>query len=212
MSGLDMYASCGDAELMSKATESKEFTMCADHNNPKELFHFETRMILCSQCLVDKRMDRDLCVEARKFCQALMQRYVTLLDNATYMPIEHVQKEKEYGIPWRSAFKAELEAFTETAKKRLLGEVMKVELADEPFVFFHKIVKKDALDAATFDAMSQADFMCMMLDNLEICEQWLYQIKALLKEPDFHIFEDLKTQTLEQVLAEQLKMNPKCTI
>jgi len=157
-------------------------------------------------------MDRDLCVEARKFCQALMQRYVTLLDNATYMPIEHVQKEKEYGIPWRSAFKAELEAFTETAKKRLLGEVMKVELADEPFVFFHKIVKKDALDAATFDAMSQADFMCMMLDNLEICEQWLYQIKALLKEPDFHIFEDLKTQTLEQVLAEQLKMNPKCTI
>ena len=42
-----------------------------------------------------------------------MQRFVILLDNAAYMPLEHVQKEKEYGIPWRSAFKAELETFLE---------------------------------------------------------------------------------------------------
>ena len=34
--------------------------------------------------------------------------------------------------------------------------------------------------------------MCMLLENLEVLEQWVYQIKALLKEPDFHIFEDLK--------------------
>ena len=53
-------------------------------------------------------------------------------------------------------------------------------------------MKKDALDAATFDAVSQADLMCMLLDNLEALEQWIYQIKALLKEPDFHLFEDLK--------------------
>ena len=59
-------------------------------------------------------------------------------------------------------------------------------------MFFHRVVKKDALDAATFDAVSQADFMCMLLDNLEALEQWIYQIKALLKEPDYHIFEDLK--------------------
>lgn len=199
--GLDEYASCGDLDLMSKATENKDFSVCPEHNSPKELFHFDTRMTLCSQCLVDKRIDRGNCVEARKFCQAVMQRFVTLLDNATYMPIEHVQKEKEYGIPWRSAFKAELQAFTEVAKSRFLGEEQKFELADEAFVFFHKIIKKDALDAATFDAMSQADFMCMMLENLEACEQWLYQIKALLKEPDYFIFEDLKKSTMEEVLA-----------
>ena len=59
-------------------------------------------------------------------------------------------------------------------------------------MFFHRVVKKDALDAATFDSVSQADLMCMLLENLEVLEQWIYQIKALLKEPDFHIFEDLK--------------------
>ena len=56
----------------------------------------------------------------------------------------------------------------------------------------HKIVKKDALDAATFDAMSQADFISMMTENLELLEKCLFQIKALLKEPDFLIFEEVK--------------------
>jgi len=60
-----------------------------------------------------------------------------------------------------------------------------MELLDDPFVFFHKIVKKETLDAASFDLESQADFMSMMMDNLDMLEQWVYQIKALLKEPDF---------------------------
>jgi len=80
---------------------------------------------------------------------------------------------------------------------------------EDPFLFFHKIVKKDALDAATFDAMSQADFLSMMTENLELLEKCLYQIKAMLKEPEFKIFEDVKTQTLERVRIEQEKMNPK---
>mgnify|MGYP006975747166 CR=1 FL=1 len=79
-----------------------------------------------------------------------MQRFVTLLDNATYMPLEHIQKEKEYGIPWRSSFKSEVEIFAEEAKKRFMGEESNP-VADDPFVFFHKVVKKDTLDAATFD-------------------------------------------------------------
>ena len=53
-----------------------------------------------------------------------MQRFVTLLDNATYMPLEHIQKEKEYGIPWRSSFKSEVEIFAEEAKKRFPKELL----------------------------------------------------------------------------------------
>ena len=103
------------------------------------------------------------------------------------MPCEHKQKEKEYGIPWRSAFKKELYEFADSTHKRLVGEEGFPETED-PFVFFHKIVKKDALDAATFDAMSQADFLSMMTENLELLEKCLYQIKAMLKEPNFAIF------------------------
>lgn len=111
----DLYVTAGDVDLASKSSATKEIHSCTEHNSPKELFHFITRRTLCSQCLVDMQIDRDHCVEARVFCQAMMQRFVRLLDNATYMPIEHIQKEKEYGIPWRSAFKAELLEFVQNA-------------------------------------------------------------------------------------------------
>eukprot|EP00354_Favella_ehrenbergii_P001808 CAMPEP_0170467756 /NCGR_PEP_ID=MMETSP0123-20130129/11220_1 /TAXON_ID=182087 /ORGANISM="Favella ehrenbergii, Strain Fehren 1" /LENGTH=126 /DNA_ID=CAMNT_0010734211 /DNA_START=290 /DNA_END=671 /DNA_ORIENTATION=- len=116
-------------------------------------------------------------------------------------------KEKEYGIPWRTAFKKELYTFADSTFKRLVGEEGFPETED-PFRFFHKIVKKDALDASTFDAMSQADFLSMMTENLEMLEKILYQIKALLKEPDYLIFEEVKAGCLERLRADQVKTNP----
>ena len=98
---------------------------------------------------------------------------MTLLDNATYMPCEHIQKEKEYGIFWRTAFKRELQGFADSLFKRLIGEDGFPETED-PFMFMHKIIKKDALDAATFDSMSQADFIAMMTENMEMLEKVVY--------------------------------------
>ena len=51
-----------------------------------------------------------------------MERFVTLLDNATYMPIEHIQKEKEYGIAWRTCFKQEVLTLAQETHSKLLGE------------------------------------------------------------------------------------------
>lgn len=47
MSGLDIYSSCGDVDLMSKQTPK-------GHNVEKEFFHFETRQSLSAQDLIDK--------------------------------------------------------------------------------------------------------------------------------------------------------------
>ena len=73
---------------------------------------------------------------------------------------------------------------------------------EDPFNFFHKIIKKDAIDAATFDSMSQADFLSMMTENLELLEKSLYQIKAMLKEREFSLFEDVKAKTLDVLRTE----------
>ena len=70
---------------------------------------------------------------------------------------------------------------------------------DDAFRFFHAVVKKDALDAATFDAMSQADFIAMMIENLELLEKSLYQIKAMLKEPDYLLFDEVKRNVMDTV-------------
>lgn len=138
------------------AGTDKQFTMCDVYNSPKELFHQASCTTYCSQMLVDKQIDREKCVEARVFCQQLMERYVTLLDNATYMPIEHIQKEKEYGIPWRTTFKQEVLALANETHRKLVGEDAGGFQAnsEDPFLFYHQIVKKETLDAATFDAKS----------------------------------------------------------
>ena len=77
-----------------------------------------------------------------------MQRFVTLLDNATYMPCEYIQKEKEYGIPWRTAFKKELFATAYDLHGRFVNDGTEFAEDLDPFKFMHQVVKKDALDAA----------------------------------------------------------------
>lgn len=72
----------------------------------------------------------------------------------------------------------------------------------------HKIVKKDCIDAATFDVRTQADLLSMLIDNLDMLERVVYQIKAMLKEPNQENFETLKLQTVERLNASQQELNP----
>ena len=72
------------------------------------------------------------------------------MDNATFMPSEHIQKEKEYGIPWRSAFKKQMQDLVAVVAKKLLSA--EEDPSAEPFEVLHKIVKKDCVDGATFDS------------------------------------------------------------
>ena len=39
----------------------------------------------------------------------LCDRWATVVDNVRYLNVEYRHKEKEYGIKWRTAFKAELD-------------------------------------------------------------------------------------------------------
>ena len=80
-----------------------------------------------------------------------MDRFFTLLDNITYMKHEHIQKEKEYGITWRSAFKVELYRISNDLHKRVIADDDE-EAEEDPFIILHKIVRWDTIDASTFDA------------------------------------------------------------
>ena len=93
-----------------------------------------------------------------------------MLDEATYMPVEYIQKEKEYGITWRTAFKAELLEKTQTLCKRTIDSDGFNAKFEDPFEILHKVVKRDCIDAAIFDQYSQADLLYMLFDNLELVE------------------------------------------
>ena len=86
---MSMY-SLGGPSLENFHTQEKQFQMCQDYQQPKEYFYFPTRMTYCSQMLAEKGIDVAKCISARGFCQAMMHRFSTLLDNATQMPHEHI--------------------------------------------------------------------------------------------------------------------------
>ena len=71
----------------------------------------------------------------------------------------------------------------------------------------HQIVKKDVIDAATFDTRTQAEYLALMIDQLEMLEKCVFQIKALLKQPDFNDFEATKKTKLNWLREEQTKTN-----
>ena len=48
----------------------------------------------------------------------------------------------------------------------------------------------------------------MLIDNLDMLERVVYQIKAMLKEPNQENFEPLKLQTVERINTSQQELNP----
>ena len=66
----------------------------------------------------------------------------------------------------------------------------------------HKIVKKDCIDGSTFDSRTQADLLCMLVGNLEMLEIAIFQIKALLKEPNHDNFSTVKANVVKKVKSD----------
>jgi hypothetical protein len=138
-----------------------------------------------------------------------MDRFFTLLDNVTYMKHEHIQKEKEYGIPWRSAFKVELYEISQALHARTMSESEAEEMDEDPFVVMHKIVRQDSVDAATFDSRCQADLLFMLVNQLEFLEIGVYTIKKMLKESDLTLFNDIKKLVRGALKKTHLEFNPQ---
>lgn len=123
------------------------------------MFHPSTRVLGCEKCFSSQSIPAKELVNAREYCDQVMQRYINILDDATYMPNEHIWKEKEYGIPWRTEFKLKLaEIINKLAKKALDKNDDDIKNKD-PFALLHTVIKKDVVDAAVFDAKTAADLL-----------------------------------------------------
>ena len=147
-------------------------------------------------------------VDAAGHCKTIMDRYFALLDNITYMKHEHIQKEKEYGITWRSAFKVELNRISTDLHSRVIAEDDAEDMEDDPFMVLHKIVRQDTIDASTFDSRCQADLLHMLVPQLELMELGIYTLKKLLKTPDFGQFADTIASVRATLKESHLAFNP----
>ena len=93
------------------------------------------------------------------------------MDNAKYLGVEHKHKEKEYGIPWRTAYKYELEKHFEKLSSKY-GNPLEgnPSWAGDPNDAIFAIVLKDYKDIQTFIKGKQFDLIEMLLDNLTTYE------------------------------------------
>ena len=116
------------------------------------------------------------------------------MDNAKCMPNEHIQKEKEYGIEWRTAFKKELEKIVQLTKRLLnpkpdgegdeASEADYADKANDNLMFLQETIKVDLDRAHELAQENKAESLDQMVEGMERMESYLYQIKAMLKQPD----------------------------
>ena len=65
---------------------------CKHHKNRKlEYYSKELKKTLCSNCVYElPDLDRETLSDGYALCRNLRERWMRLLDNATYMPCEHI--------------------------------------------------------------------------------------------------------------------------
>lgn len=59
-------------------------------------------------CVEAFKLDASQLLKSDEYCDKVIREWKVLVDWVKYLTPEHQQKEREYGIPWRSAFKQEM--------------------------------------------------------------------------------------------------------
>lgn len=103
---------------------------------------------------------------------------------------------------WRSAFKKEMNELIGALYQQVVASDGFDEKNMDPFNVLHQIVKKDCIDAATFDMKTQADLLCMMVENLDILEKVVGQVKVMLKEPMPEGFKEKRDEILAKIVRD----------
>ena len=140
--------------------------------------------------------------KAQDYCQAVLNRFTELMDEATCMPNEHIQKEKEYGIEWRTAFKKELEKIVQQTKRVLSGngegdeaseEADYADKANDNLMYLQQTIKVDLDKAHELAQENKAESLDQMVESMVRMESSMHQIKAMLKQPDRSLFDKAMT-------------------
>jgi len=95
---------------------------------------------------------------------------------------EYQQKEREYGIAWRSAFKEDLNKRAEELVQKFTGASFDPK-KDDALKILIELVSKDFMNARSLDQKCRADLLSMLNENLNLLSINIYTLKKLLKEP-----------------------------
>ena len=120
--------------------------------------------------------------------------WTKLYDKARYLKSEHDLKEKEYGIPWRTAYKtAVISAVNELEKAKICNE--RVSSSEQAFEIIHLAAKNIKGEVDRANNKKQEDHLKLIRERYQLFEKFINFLKKLLKEPDSSKFEAIKKET-----------------
>lgn len=77
------------SEVTGSSTGSIKVVELSSYGNPKIYYHIQSKKLGCEVEMSKEKILLSECINARQFCDGIMQRYIVMLDNATFMPSEH---------------------------------------------------------------------------------------------------------------------------
>ena len=170
---------------------------CTYHNKDKDLFSQTQKNMFCEQCVTDNKLNASELVDSKEYCLKEFEKWKKLRNFAYYLKSEHEQKEKEYGIPWRSSFKVEIRNALIDMRNKLFG---KTQIGENEDVFdaIVTITANSKQDAESFYQNTQADMILTLNESYVIIERQVLYLKKLLKEPELKNFAEIKSHSLGQ--------------
>ena len=119
----------------------------------------------------------------------IIQTWAKVYDKARYLKSEHDLKEKEYGIPWRSAYKALIiQIVYDLEKNKLVNE--RAQTSEQAFDIIIRVASYVINELEKKDKAQ--DVAAKLNTQYNILEKNVIYLKKLLKEPEPSKFDEIK--------------------
>ncbi|CDW79693.1 UNKNOWN [Stylonychia lemnae] len=168
------------------------FQKCQWHQDQNQVYYnSDTRVSYCDTCIASDKVNVNELIVSTKYCQEAYDNWKKLLNQSQYLSSEHEQKEKEYGIPWRSAFKVEIRSALSHLKHRLFGRP-DIDENEDVFNSLVNLVYNSKQDAESFFLNTQSDMLQTLQESYDLMHNQIIYLKKILKEPEVKKFAEIK--------------------
>eukprot|EP00347_Sterkiella_histriomuscorum_P000466 403375749 len=180
--------------MNSNITVEIRYQKCPSHSD-YNLLYLDTNYgsTYCDQCISANKTNVLDFKNLNEHCKEQYEQWKKLNNQARYLSSEHDQKEKEYGIAWRSAFKIEINKALLQLRMKLFG-IDKIEDGEDVFSALNLIVSNSKQDAESFYLNTQLNMLNTIQESYKLMERQVTYLKKLLKEPDTAKFEHIKKE------------------
>ena len=119
----------------------------------------------------------------------IAHKWAKVFDKARYLKSEHDLKEKEYGIPWRSAYKAVIiQIVYDLEKNKLVNE--RAQTSEQAFDIITRVATYVVSEVET--KQKAQDVVTKLNTQYNLLEKNVIYLKKLLKEPEPSKFDEIK--------------------